>query len=238
MKLRPSSLAGSVATSGAVTSIDGKSIDQLLSDGVIGGGVGVGVVVRVPTRSEPVATDVAVPEGAMPVTWASWLRGIAVAADAPAWSPALKPAPGCVLASYTAGTTMVTVTGDTFVDARQSGTGCGSVSLQGLTIDLQGDLTIVADGIRSTNGLVVTASDGGVHHLRLITPGSVGETVASGGITLLGGTDIDPAVAVSLQTPGTLQVNGSAHLSGQVIAGRVISTGTVAVNSSIPRQPL
>lgn len=174
----------------------------------------------------------------MPVTWASWLRGIAVAAHAPAWSAALKPAPGCVLASFTAGTSMVTVAGDTFVDARQAGTGCGSVSLQGLTIDLQGDLTIVADGIRSTNGLIVTASDGEAHQLRLITPGYVSETVAGGGITLLGTTDIDPAVAVSLQTPGTIQVNGPAHLSGQMIAGRVIGTGTVAVHSAIPRRPL
>lgn len=86
--------------------------------------------------------------------------------------------------------------------------------------------------------LVVTASDGEAHQLWLSTPGSVRETVAGGGITSLGTTDIGPAVAVSLQTPGTLQVNGPAHLSGRVIASRVIGTGTVAVHSEIPRRPL
>lgn len=51
---------------------------------------------------------------------------------------------------------------------------------------------------------------------------------------MIGPTSVDEAFSVSFQTPGTLQVNGPARLDGQVMASRVIATGSVAIWSEIP----
>lgn len=63
------------------------------------------------------------------------------------------------------------------------------------------------------------------HTLRLLVPGTVRAAAGTGQITLLGTTDVDPQITALIATPGTVQVNGPAQLSGQLIAGRVALTG-------------
>ena len=43
--------------------------------------------------------------------------------------------------------------------------------------------------------------------------------------------DLDPLITAIIATPGTVQVNGPAHFSGQLIAGRLALTGGVIVHS-------
>jgi hypothetical protein len=193
------------------------------------------VLLPEPSAATTVSAEPA--DGAAVTSWATWLRGIALAANAPSWSPALSAKPGCTVSSSAAGTSTVAVTSTTWVDARKSGTGCDSVSLQGLTLRLSGDLTLVTNGIASTNGMTVVSADGKAHVLRLLVPGKVGPGVGAGQITLLGTTSIDPLITALVATPGTVQVNGPAQLSGQLIAGRLALTGGVTVHSKfLPAQ--
>lgn len=96
---------------------------------------------------------------------------------------------------------------------------------------LSADLTIVSDGIASTNGMRVVSADGKPHTLRLVVPGTVGPAAGVGQITLLGTTDVDPLITAVIATPGTVQINGPAQFNGQLIAGRLVLTGGVTVHS-------
>lgn len=220
-------VGGGVFTAGTVRVSDGRTVEQLQADGRIGGEVHTGLTdLPLPAAAAPRAVDTAVPEGAVSVTWAHWLRSTAVAAKAPAWSSGLQRVPGCALASWSVGTSTVTVPSDTHVDA--TGTGCSAVSLNGLTLRLAGDLTLVAPSISSTTGLRVESVDGLPHRLRLVTPGTVSAGAPSKQtVTLVGTTTVDPAVLVEVATPGTFRVDGPADLRAQVVAGRVAATGAV-----------
>lgn len=132
---------------------------------------------------------------------------------------------------------VVTISANTCVHARRDQTGCASITLQGMTFRLAADLTIVADGVTSTNGLKVISTDGQPHTLRLLMPGTA-QTCASGrDITLLGGTTVDAAIAVQLFTPGKIVTNGPKNLTGKVTARCLAATGQVHVTQAVVPTP-
>lgn len=215
------SVGGYLATTAGVTVSDGRSVASLQAAGTIGGEVYTdATTLPLPTATGPAVMPVA---GATTTSWAGWLRSIAQGAGAPSWSAAPQPSPGCALASWSAGTSTVTVSTDTVVDATDRA--CPTVSLQGLTIDIKADLTLKVNSLASTNGLRVTSSDGRAHTFTVIAsnPGSrvqfVGPTVA------------DHNVAVNLSSAGTVQIDGSTDLTGAIHAARLMTSGAVNVHA-------
>lgn len=224
-------IGGSVTTGSTFTSTDGRSVAQLRASGALAGVVNVSSFVLLPETSAGNRIGTAPLDGTAQIPWAAWLRAIATGANAPSWSPSLSDKPGCTVSTATAGTSTVPVTSAAWIDARKVTTRCDSVALQGLTLRLSADLTIVSDGIASTNGMRVVSADGKPHTLRLVVPGTVGPAAGVGQITLLGTTDVDPLITAVIATPGTVQINGPAQFNGQLIAGRLVLTGGVTVHS-------
>ncbi|MCC2308847.1 PKD domain-containing protein [Cellulomonas chengniuliangii] len=220
-------VGGHVATRGNLVVSDGKTVAQLRASGAIGGDVFTAAT-DLPSPPTPTAgaADVGAPAGATSVSWGAWLKAIATQANAPAWSSAFSANPGCALASWSVGTSNVQVGKDTYVDARAVASTCSTVSLQGVKVDLRGDLTLVVDSFSSTNGLVVTASDGKPHRLRVISVAGAGSSVH-----LVGPTTVDRLVKVELVTPGTVQIDGTTDLTGTVSAGRVRTSGAVTLHT-------
>ena len=165
-------------------------------------------------------------------TWAQWLHDTAVAADAPSWSAGLSTHPGCTLASWTVATSTIAVDANTRSDATKRTTGCSSVSLFGLSLQLSGDLTIVADGLQSTNGMQVTSADGLPHTLRILVPGQINWARHAHAVSLLGGTTADPMITVEIGTPGTVSLSGGVHMGAQIAAGHINADGHVTLTST------
>ena len=100
------------------------------------------------------------------------------------------------------------------------------MSLQGVKLDLRGDLTLVVDSLASTNGLVVTASDGQPHRLRVLSGAGVGAA-----LKLVRPTTVDLHVLVKVATAGTVQIDGTTDLTGTISAGRLQTSGVVTVHT-------
>lgn len=216
-------IGAAVDTAGSFTIIDGATIEALQAAGRLGGPVTTGADITAPDLGPAPQADDQVPETS--VAWGQWLREIATAAGAPPWASAFTAAPGCAIAPWTVGTTDIAVASDTVVDARTPTSGCHGVGLYGLTLHLCGDLTIITDGLQSTNGLTVRSADGQPHRLRVFVPGGS----PTGDVTLIGPTITDDLITTEIITHGAVDVHGLAALSGRITAGSLHATGNFAL---------
>lgn len=217
-------IGGDVQAAGTVTSIDGSSDDALHAAGAVGGNIERGVAVTAPNvlaevgppATDPLAGDVNV------ISWKTWLNQTATANNAPSWAQGLAANPGCTMASgaYSVNGASVPIATATVIDARATTSGCGKVSLQGMTLDLSGDLTIVSDGLSTIGSFHVSSADGKAHELRIVSQ-------ASSGIELAAAADVDPLIHVSLESVGKVTVHSGADLQARVRAGTFRSDGTV-----------
>jgi cytoskeletal protein CcmA (bactofilin family) len=215
----------------AVISMDGKDDAYLTSHGVVGGTI-TRVAATVPAAT-PYSAFVYNPadwNGSTIKTWTAWMNQVAAANAAPSWSQGLTSSPGCVMAPWGSSVNgpSATITGNTVIDARQATSGCAGVALQQMNVTLAGDLTIVADKFSSTNGLTFTSSDGQAHTVRVLIPGS---SACNSGrdVSLQAGTVSGDNVRLDVTAPGSLTVNGTSSISGNVNAGCFSSSGTVTV---------
>ena len=225
-------IGGQVTTGGTFTVIDGAAVADLIDSGVLGGPVTTGAVVPAPDLGPTPVVGAKTLQVDQESTWAQWLHDTAVAAGAPAWSAGLSTRPGCTLASWTVGTSTIAVDANTRIDATRQTTGCSSVSLFGLSLQLSGDLTIVASGLQSTNGMQVTSADGLPHTLRILVPGQINGAQRANAVSLLGGTTADPMITVEIGTPGTVSLSGGVDLVGQIAAGRINADGHITLTST------
>ncbi|WP_149205485.1 hypothetical protein [Actinotalea subterranea] len=124
------------------------------------------------------------------------------------------------------------MTTDTRIDATRQATGCGSISLHALTLELSGDLTIIADGVASTNGMHVVSADGLPHTLRILVPGQINDGTSGHAISMLGGTTADETITVEIGTPGVVNLSGGVAMGGQVAAGHINADGQVTVGAT------
>ncbi len=123
----------------------------------------------------------------------------------------------------------VTVAGDTVIDARTVTSACAGVALQGMSLHLSGDLTIVADGFSTVGNFTVVSADGQPHRLRVLVPASV--RTAGPGVSFAKGAVLDPAIRVAVEAPGKVSVQGLTAFTGTVSAGTFVSTGTVTITA-------
>lgn len=220
-------IGGAITASGTVSVIDGVPVGDLVDAGTIGGPVTWGAQVSPPDLGPAPVVGAKSLDVDQEATWAQWLHDTATAAAAPAWVAGLSTNPGCTMATWTVGTDTVEVTTDTRIDATSQTAGCGSISLHALTLELSGDLTIIADGVASTNGMHVVSADGLPHTLRLLVPGQIDDGTSGHAIALLGGTTTDETITVEIGTPGTVQLSGGANMVGQIAAGHINADGHV-----------
>ena len=222
-------VSGDVRARGTVTAPDGRSDAALHSLGTVSGDIKRGASVSAP--------DIAAASGSAPVDpfiagqpgtpWASWVNGIAASHDAPSWAQGRSANPGCTMAAgaYSVNGTDVPVSAGTVVDARSATTGCGTISLQDMTLRLSADLTIVADSFATVGKFAVVSADGAPHRLRVVTQG------ATSRIDIAANAAVDQAVAVSLEAAGTVSVRTGADLRATVRTGSFRSDGTVALRA-------
>ena len=126
----------------------------------------------------------------------------------------------------------VPIAGSLLVDARASQSGCSGVSLQGMTINLSGDLTIVADGFQGTNGLTVNSADSSPHVLRILVPGATQSCNSSQQIVLNGGTVFGNGITGRLHSPGTVSIDGTSNVTGQIEAGCLNTSGALTFHTA------
>jgi alpha-tubulin suppressor-like RCC1 family protein len=225
-------IGGKVTTGAMFTVIDRATVTDLIESGVLGGPVTTHAAVPAPNLGPAPVVGAKTLQVDQESTWAQWLHHTAVAAGAPSWSAGLSTHPGCALASWTVGTSTVAVDATTRIDATKQTTGCSSVSLFGLSLKLSGDLTIVADGVQSTNGLHVTSADGLPHTLRILVPGQIDGAQRAHAVSLLGGTTVDPMITVEIGTPGTVSLSGGVDMVAQIAAGHINADGHVTLTST------
>ena len=120
----------------------------------------------------------------------------------------------------------VQITEDTLIDARSSG--CSRIALQGMTLDLAGDLTIFAHGLESINGLKVRSTDGQPHTVTVMVPGST-PCGSPNSVSLSPGTVADQLTRIDVRVAGKLTVHGVSDLGGDVSAGCFAASGAVKV---------
>ena len=218
---------GAVFTTGTVSSIDGKTKDQLRASGALGGDVNEGY--SVPELQLPSATTVSEPHpvDSLRLTWSQWMNATAAANSAPKWSKGLTAQPGCVMASWgdSVNSSTVGVSRNTVVDARSS---CSTASLQGMTVKLAADLTIIANGFSTINGVHFVSSDGANHRVRIVTPGTI--TVGSAGaVALSAGTVADLHVILDIDASGTATVEDRSTITGSFGAAALKASGTATI---------
>jgi len=221
-------IGGILRLGGAFTSIDAKSIDYLTSNGIVGD---VFENYRLP-KEDLRAVPAALASGSdypdfQAETWNQWMNQTAKANAAPSWSKGLTANPGCVMAPWSESVNKPTVqvTGDTLIDAIPSP--CSTVSMQGMTVKLAGDLTIFANGFSSTNGLRFESSDGQPHIVNVVVPGA--RTCANVNGVSLSATVSDQLTTVNVDSAGKFTINGPSGISGKVAAGCLAGSGTVAI---------
>lgn len=215
-------VGGNLTAGGSITISDGVSRSNLIATGRVGGTIADHQTVAGPV----IATYAAPTVPTTTTTWVKWMNAAAKAGAAPSWMAGLQPSPGCTMATYSINTSNVSVDADTVVDARKAATGssCSTVSLQGMTVKLSGDLTIVADGFSTLNGAHFVSADGKPHRVTIQIPGTTG-----GNISLSAGTAADPGIALKLITPGTVAVQNGDAFGGSVYAGAFSTSGSVNV---------
>ncbi|MEZ0492528.1 nidogen-like domain-containing protein [Kineococcus sp. TBRC 1896] len=223
-------VGGDVATADTLQVMDGRTVEQLRSIGSITGVVTERKALP-PVVVPPVDELVAGSAPATDLSWGQWLKATAQANQAPSWSQGLSANPGCTLASWSAGGNVVSTAGATRIDATRAVSGCSSVSLQDQTLRLEGDLTIVAEGLTSTNGLRVVSADGAAHTLRIVVPGTLDGCATGRDIALVGPTTADDQVTVRLETPGRVRLDGQTDLRGAVVTGCLSATGAVTLRT-------
>lgn len=228
-----SHVGGDIVTAGGFRSVEGLTDDALHTNGTV-----TGQIVRAAAVSAPQVADLHSASGEDPLTgatpitaWSVWINGIAATNGAPAWSTALTATPGCTMAagSYSVNGADVTVAEDTVIDARAVTGTCAAVALQGMSLHLTGDLTIVADSFSTVGKFAVVSADGRPHRLRVLVPASVG--TAGPGVSFAQGAVIDPVVRVAVEAPGKVSVQGLTAFTGAVSAGQFVSTGTVTISA-------
>ena len=218
-----------VQVGGAFTSIDGKTIAYLTSNGIVndifeGYSLPEGEL-RVVPASVASAADY---PGLTTKTWTQWMNQTAQGNAAPSWSQGLTANPGCVMAPWASSVngSIVLVTGDTLIDAPSAA--CATVSLQSMTVKLAGDLTIFATGFSSIHGLRFESSDGLPHIVNLVVPGT--RTCGTvNGVNLSAATGSDALTTVNVDAAGKLTVNGTSTIAGKVADGCFAGSGQVAI---------
>ena len=119
----------------------------------------------------------------------------------------------------------VGVSRNTVVDARSS---CSTASLQGMTVKLAADLTIIANGFSTINGVHFVSSDGANHRVRIVTPGTI--TVGSAGaMALSAGTVADLHVILDIDASGTATVEDRSTITGSFGAAALKASGTATI---------
>jgi len=218
-------IGGSVAASGGFTSIDGKTVEQLQTLHAIGGSVSSGITLPTVAVDAPFESAFDANES---TGWKQWLKSIALSNQAPSWSGPISGSPGCTMAPWASSVngSVVNVATSRTIDARSALSGCSSVSLQQMTLNLSGDLTIVADGFSSVNGLTVNSGDGLAHKLRIIVPT---DSIGSRTVQLSPNTVVHDPVTVAVVSPGQVIVGGGGSLPGVVHSGSFSSYGEVKV---------
>ena len=224
-------VGGDVRSGGQVHVIDGGSPATLAERGVVGGLVQEGADVLAPVVAAPAVPEES--ETPTRLTWREWVNATATVNAAPAWSQALSPTPGCTMASWAASVngSAITVPGDTVIDARSSTSGCSAATIQGMTIRLGGDTTLLVDGFAAPTGLSVTTTDGQPHALRIVVADDIAGCSTSGAITFPNGVTTTDGAQLELHTPGKVAVNGPGDFDGRVAAGCFATSGAVAVGA-------
>ncbi|MDM4763659.1 hypothetical protein QT381_11635 [Galbitalea sp. SE-J8] len=91
----------------------------------------------------------------------------------------------------------MTISAPTTIDATSGTPGCPTISIQGMTLDLNADLTIAVDSITAVNGLHVISADGQPHSLTIVAtgdPDGIGGTVNLGASTVVAPGDLGNGV--------------------------------------------
>lgn len=224
-------VGGNLTTGGHLTYIDARATTATGAP-VIAGTITQGAQVSPPTVTAPAPP--VTPTGSTTTSWASWLNATASANSAPSWSPGLTANPGCTLAPWGASVNGPTaaLTSTTVIDARVSTTGCATITIQDMTLQLGGDVTILADAFASPGHLTVTSTDGTPHTLHLVVPGQITGCSSAGAIRFSGPTTTTNGARLDASTPGTLTVNGTSSIDGALHAGCVKASGGVTLTTS------
>ncbi|GAA1440704.1 hypothetical protein GCM10009617_08260 [Leifsonia poae] len=225
---------GSIMSAGTFTSLDGKSIAQLRESGNVGGAI---------TDNSPITSPAAIPmhtltvdsqqwPGYNPLTWRAWMNDTAARNNAPAWSKARTASPGCTMSSApdSVGGVTATIISDSFLDLRKSASNCASVTLQGMTLNLSANLTIVADSFQALQGFNVVSADARSHSLQLLVPGTQKDCSNGRSIALPPSTTIDSKITAKLFSIGKLTIAGPASFRGEAEAGCMSISGAVTIN--------
>jgi cytoskeletal protein CcmA (bactofilin family) len=225
-------IGGDVYAGKTVSSVDGTSVDGLISGGTVGGEIHQNA--EVAPVVAPAFAGVSFTEGRPgfdAVTWAQWFNAAAAANSAPAWSAGLTSTPGCTVAPWGSSVNgpVIAVDRDMVVDARRTTSGCAAVTLQGMTVRLSGDLVVYADSIHALGGTKFESGDGASHRVELLVPGSA-VTCDAGAVKLHANTATDAHTRLRVVTPGTLSVMGPASLDATADTGCLKVTGVVTVN--------
>lgn len=221
-------IGGDLRAGGRVVATDGGALATLVERGVVGGTIEEGAAVPIPKATAPVAP--AEPAAATSLTWGAWMNATATANAAPSWSQGLTSSPGCTMAPWGASVngSSVTLTGNTVIDARSSTSGCSTATIQGMTLRLGGDVTLLVDGFAAPAGMTVTTTDGQPHTLRVIA-GGAGASATGGAVGFSTGVTTTEGARLELHTPGAVSINGPASFGGRVVAGQFATSGAVTV---------
>ncbi|GAA1955088.1 Ig-like domain-containing protein [Agromyces allii] len=218
-------VGGDLLSGGTITIADGVSREALKSKGRVGG-----AIAEHQDIAAPVVDAYSAP--ALPTftqTWVQWLNDAASAANAPAWMSGRSAKPGCTMASYSVNSSSISVTSAAVIDARRAATGsnCASIGLQGMTVNLSADFTIVADGLSTVNGARFVSANGERHQVTVIVPGL--PSAGAGGIALSSETTADDLIELHLTAPGRVSVQNGTNFHGSIYAGGFSTAGTVRV---------
>jgi hypothetical protein len=126
----------------------------------------------------------------------------------------------------------VTVAAVTVIDARASTSGCSTATIQGMSLRLGGDVTLLVDGFAAPTGMNVTTIDGEPHTVRIVA-GGAGGCVAGEAIGFPNGVSATDGARIELHTFGQVSVNGPASFGGRVVAGCFAASGNVTVGSPV-----
>ena len=93
----------------------------------------------------------------------------AQANNAPSWSQGLTSTPGYTMSSVGSSVngSTVSISGDNVLDA--TGSGCATVAVRSMTVELRDDLTIYANGFSTIDGTSFVSAGGAVHRVNLVT---------------------------------------------------------------------
>ncbi len=218
-----------VYTAGIFSSNDGKTVAQLNASGALGGDVFPGSRVETMAGGLPAQTTPADYQSSQTISWTQFMNQTARANNAPSWSQGLTANPGCTMASWGSSVngSTVSILSDTVLDATSSG--CATVSLQTMTVQLSGDLTIYANGFSTVNGTSFTSADGAVHRVSIVTKGA--RICGSAGSVSLSNNTTQVNSHLSVDAAGKLIINGVVDLNGKTTAGCFAGSGSGLVGA-------